>query len=332
MTSRLATALADGLITAPTGRIAVFRPPAEADLTPLDSADVHVIHGFKPASDAWLARGYAVDVAPSEHYQSALVYVPRAKALAQALIADAIRVTGGGPVIVDGLKQDGVESLYKACRKRGEVSAAVSKAHGKTFVIHAGAFDDWTADTHATQGYRTAPGVFSADHVDDASAALADALPAKLPPAIADLGAGWGYLAAQALTRPGVDSLHLVEAEHAALACARHNVTDGRAVFHWADALSFEPPERLDAVITNPPFHQTRAAEPELGRRFIRAAAAMLKPSGRLWLVANRHLPYEMEARAHFREVHEIGGTARFKILAASKPAAAPLAMARPGR
>ena len=73
----------------------------------------------------------------------------------------------------------------------------------------------------------------------------------------------------------------------------------------------------------SPPFHTSRAADPALGRGFIAAAAAMLKPSGRLWLVANRHLPYETEARARFREVEELAGTDRFKILCAAKPIAA---------
>ena len=46
----------------------------------------------------------------------------------------------------------------------------------------------------------------------------------------------------------------------------------------------------------------------------------MLKSSGRLWLVANRHLPYETEARAHFTEVREAAGDNRFKVLLAAKP------------
>ncbi|MDJ0858941.1 MAG: methyltransferase, partial [Dinoroseobacter sp.] len=69
-----------------------------------------------------------------------------------------------------------------------------------------------------------------------------------------------------------------------------------------------------------PPFHTSRAAHPQLGRSFIAAAAGMLKPSGRLWLVANRHLPYETEARSLFTEVQEVAGDNRFKILLAAKP------------
>ena len=65
-----------------------------------------------------------------------------------------------------------------------------------------------------------------------------------------------------------------------------------------------------------------------LGVAFIRAAAGMLTPSGQLWLVANRHLPYEKAMETLFRDVAEIGGTAGFKVLRALRPAAAP----RPAR
>jgi 16S rRNA (guanine1207-N2)-methyltransferase len=53
------------------------------------------------------------------------------------------------------------------------------------------------------------------------------------------------------------------------------------------------PTEPYDAILSNPPFHTGRRADPGLGRAFISAAARMLKPSGKFIMVANRHLPYE---------------------------------------
>ena len=49
----------------------------------------------------------------------------------------------------------------------------------------------------------------------------------------------------------------------------------------------------MDAVVMNPPFHEGRKADPELGQAFIEAAAGMLGAKGKLYMVANRHLPYE---------------------------------------
>ncbi|MAZ25628.1 MAG: MFS transporter, partial [Cytophagaceae bacterium] len=112
----------------------------------------------------------------------------------------------------------------------------------------------------------------------------------------------------------------LVEADRTALDCAERNVTDPRASFHWADATSWEPPALLDTVVMNPPFHTGRKADPALGQAFIAAARRMLKPAGQLWLVANRHLPYETALATHFRASEEIAGDSCFKILHASRP------------
>ncbi len=115
-------------------------------------------------------------------------------------------------------------------------------------------------------------------------------------------------------------SLDLVEADHAALTCAEANITDPRAQFHWADATVFRPERRYQGIVTNPPFHTGRAGDPALGQAFIRAAADMLTPEGTLWLVANRHLPYEKALSEHFREVAELGGDGGFKVLCAQRP------------
>ena len=157
---------------------------------------------------------------------------------------------------------------------------------------------------------------------------LIEALPAKLPKRLADLGAGWGYLSRQLLMRDKIRELHLIEADFAALECARKNVIDERAHFHWADATRFTPDQPFDGIITNPPFHTTRKADPDIGRSFITAAAGMLTPSGQMYLVANRHLPYERTLSEAFHHVEEIAGDNAFKILRAIKP----LRKGRPSR
>jgi 16S rRNA (guanine1207-N2)-methyltransferase len=204
------------------------------------------------------------------------------------------------------------------------VDGAFSKAHGKLFACKqpdAGAFADWRSGPAMTPGgFWTAPGVFSADGIDPASALLADALPERLGRFVGDLGAGWGFLSAHVLTRPDIEAVHLVEAEHMALECARRNVGDPRAVFHWEDARHWNPPVRLDSIVMNPPFHRSRSAEPAIGQAFVQAAATALTPQGQLWMVANRHLPYEQTLHSAFTNVFEVGGDARFKLFHATRP------------
>lgn len=324
MSPRLILALEPGGVVLPeTGLIRVFAPTAErSDLSALPRERVQVVQPFKPDFDHFAAQGFDCVTRAEGPCAAALVLLPRAKALAHGLIAQAA-AQATALVIVDGAKTDGADSLLRAVRTRVPVQGHIAKAHGKLFWFapDAEAFADWTApDAQSVAGFRTAPGVFSADGIDPASQLLAGALPARLGRHGADLGAGWGYLAAAVLERPEVETLHLVEADRVALDCAQVNVTDPRTRFHWADATRWAPPEPLDFVVMNPPFHSGRDATPALGRAFIDAAARALKPSGSLWMVANRHLPYEAALSAGFAEVREIAGDTRFKLLHATRP------------
>jgi 16S rRNA (guanine1207-N2)-methyltransferase len=70
----------------------------------------------------------------------------------------------------------------------------------------------------------------------------------------------------------------------------------------------------------NPPFHVGRASDPSLGRTFIASAAKMLAGHGKLWMVANRHLPYEQALKDAFRNVDVIAQNNAFKVFHATRP------------
>ncbi|GFE51124.1 MFS transporter [Roseobacter cerasinus] len=324
MGARLSLALDGGWLVWPSeGRIALLHPSPDVVLPSIDRARAHIISDFKPDALQLQARGFDCATAAQGPYSAAVVCIPRAKPLARALIADAASRTEG-VLVIDGQKSDGIDSLLRDMRKRVEVHGPITKAHGKLFwVTDVGgeAFADWAAGPALTEGgFWTAPGVFSADGIDPASALLVEVLPEDLGRSVADLGAGWGFLSAHVLTRQTVEEVHLVEAGYMALECAKHNVTDPRAQFHWEDATTWRPPQALDTVIMNPPFHLSRKADPQIGLAFIRAAAGALHAQGHLWMVANRHLPYESELQTLFASVEELDGDRRFKLLHASRP------------
>ena len=304
------------------GLVAVLHPAEDADLSALPRESVHVVSPLVTVCRQFEQRGYAVspELPKDDRFAASVVCLTRARAEAQALVAAAMAQTDG-PVIIDGQKTDGADSMLKALRQYAEVSPAISKSHGKIYWARGGAdLSDWARGPELHPGgFWTAPGVFSADGVDPASALLVQALPEKMVGAVADLGAGWGYLSAHILTRD-VNTVHLVDAHDMALQCARHNVTDPRAQFHWADATIWTPPDKVDAVVMNPPFHKSRSADPSLGQAFIANAARILRPHGALWMVANRHLPYEDTLSAHFAKVVDLAGDARFKLVRAERP------------
>ncbi|WP_019956045.1 class I SAM-dependent methyltransferase [Yoonia vestfoldensis] len=318
--SRLSTAIQDGLLVLRAGDIGLMRPSATYDLSDLPRDALRITHGYFPDVADWQIAGHTVtqDLPPCG---TAIVVVPRAKALAQAMIAEAC--AKADLVVVDGQRTDGVDSLFKACRARLGDLPSITKGHGRLFWFPATtALADWatTGPVQGPHGFFTTAGVFSDGAVDAGSALLADALPPKLPARMADLGAGWGYLAQAVLARDTVASLDLIEAEALSLDCARLNVTDPRARFHWADALRFNPEKAYDGIVMNPPFHTGRAADAGLGRAFIQAASRLLAPHGKLWMVANRHLPYEQAMSESFRNVDIIGGNNAFKLFHATKP------------
>ncbi|MFQ3184763.1 MAG: 16S rRNA (guanine1207-N2)-methyltransferase [Alteromonas macleodii] len=307
--SRLLTALEEGLNL--NGTLHILRPPAGYDLAKLNNVSVEVM--FYPDHQYWQAMGKVSD---GVGRVATLVVVPRSKTLARALINDAI--AAGGLVIVDGQKTDGIEGIYKDLRKTNTIIGVVAKGHGRLFWFEAGTAPAWDVSVKSPDGYKTVAGVFSETKIDIGSAQLVPHLEA-LKGETADLGAGWGYLSREILSHVAVTRLDMIEADRSALDCAVANTDDVRARPVWADALTFVGGP-YDTVVSNPPFHTTRAGEPDLGKSFIATAARILKPRGTLLMVANRHLPYEAELNAKFARVEELAGSGAFKIFRATRP------------
>ncbi|MGR3503238.1 class I SAM-dependent methyltransferase [Pseudaestuariivita sp.] len=319
MSARLALATEAGLDL--TGDVLVVGAVRGQDLSALDRASATLLSTFYPDFAVLEGAGWRVRTDWPERAETVVVCLPRAKALALTWVAKAAEIATQ-TLVIDGQKTDGVESILKALRKVSALDGTLSKGHGKLF---------WCAPSDQiaalappppppVEGFAVAPGVFSADGIDPGSALLAEALPDKLGPRVADLGAGWGYVARQVLAREGVETLHLVEADHTALSCAKVNVADARAQFHWEDATTWRAPDRLDTVVMNPPFHTGRAATPDLGQAFVTAAARALGPRGTLWMVANRHLPYEETLDRAFAQVDTVTVTNGYKVLTARAP------------
>lgn len=285
------------------------------------------------------------DALPSARFPLVLVLPPRQREEARALLAKAcMAVAPGGVVIASVANDEGAKSREADLKQLAGTLNVTSKHHCRVFWTRPDATFDaalvaqWSkADVPRVVSsvdvpggrFHTRPGVFAWDRVDAASAMLAAALPGDLHGRVADFGAGWGYLSMQVLARcPKVASLDLYEADARALTLADanldHATTPDRQVAvhcHWHDvARGVE--ERFDAIVCNPPFHALgRGDRPDIGRAFIAAAAQALKPGGRLWLVANRHLPYEHALGEGFAQVRTLAQNGGFKIVEATKAA-----------
>ena len=298
---------------------------------------------FRPEHDALQRAGFPTRAAGSDAFPLVLLLPPRQREEARALLAKACMAVAPGGIVVAAVANDeGAKSREADLGRLAGPPNVASKHHSRVFWTRPGADFDadaiagWKdADAPRLQrsaevpggAFRTRPGVFAWDRVDAASRMLSDALPRDLRGRVADFGAGWGYLSMQVLARcPQVASLDLYEADARALALADDNLAGmadpDRPVAvrcHWHD-VSRGVAERFDAIVCNPPFHALgRGERPDLGRAFIAAAADALKPGGRLWLVANRHLPYEQALGDGFAQVRTVAQDGGFKIVDATR-------------
>lgn len=316
------------------GRVLFLRARDGFRLRELAGAGWLCEQSFKPFAEALARSGLQVGAAdPEERYPLVLLLPPRQREEARALYARALRHAGPqGTVLACVPNAEGAKSAEADLAALAGPLRSLSKHKCRAFwTVPGQAVDEqrlaaWSAldaPRAVADGYLSRPGLFAWDRVDPASALLAAHLPADLAGHVADLGAGYGYLAAQVLERcPGVDAIDLYEAEARALEPARLNLERGRrgraveVELHWHDVTAGLP-HRYDAIVSNPPFHQGRADLPGLGRAFIAAAADALAPGGRLWLVANRHLPYEASLAAQFAQVRTVVERNGFKVFEA---------------
>jgi len=72
--------------------------------------------------------------------------------------------------------------------------------------------------------------------------------------------------------------------------------------------------------VSNPPFHVGKATALNVPLQFMRDAFNVLRPGGRLLLVANRTLPYEAALTDLFGNMRTVHDGQRFKVLSATRP------------
>lgn len=295
-------------------------------------ADLFLVQDLRPLYLPLKNSGQDVSPVPEgAEYDLAVVLAGRHRRQNEGWIAEALqRTCPGGTVLVAGGKTDGIASLKRRVDALLPVAGSQSKFHGMAFWLERPrepqpAIAALTPEPLLADGrFVTGPGVFSADGVDPGSRLLAENLPVDLSGAAADFGAGWGFLSVVLAGRPAVRSIDLYEASHTALEAAKANVVGAahpelECRFFWQDLLSEPVTERYDVIVMNPPFHQGRAAEPDIGAAMIMTALGSLKKGGRLFMVANRGLPYDRELAAGSARHGELASDEGYRVLWAAK-------------
>jgi 16S rRNA (guanine1207-N2)-methyltransferase len=320
------------------GRVLFLRARAGLRVREMAQAGWLCEQGFAPFADELQRNGLRVgEPASCERFALVMVLPPRQRDEARALLACALdHLAPGGTLLASVPNSEGARSGQADLAKLVGALQHLSKHKCRVFwstpqphAIDRPLLEEWRAldvPRATDDGYVSRPGLFAWNRIDRASALLAEHLPRDLRGRVADLGAGYGYLACQLIARcPQVGAIDLYEADARALEPARRNLASARQSgarevtthVHWHD-VTRGLLHRYDAIVSNPPFHQGRADLPELGRAFITSAADALVPDGRLLLVANRHLAYEAVLGARFGQVRSVVVQEGFKVIEAA--------------
>ena len=145
----------------------------------------------------------------------------------------------------------------------------------------------------------TRAGVFSRDGLDNGTRLLIDCMEVRPADQVLDWGCGWGALGMVAARLSAKGSTTLVDSNIRAVSCAKENLRRNRicnAVTRVGDARVFDPREKFDLIVSNPPFHDGNAA----AHPIIEGAFRALRPGGRLMLVVMRPAAYLKHIRRVF--------------------------------
>lgn len=283
---------------------------------------------FKPHCNALATMGLSTG-SWEQDFDLVLVIPSKNKLQTLGWMAEAMqRLRDRGKLVMAVANRHGAKSYEAALRQLAGNVVSVSRAKCRIFsASNTAAFDaslakEWIDAARPARleshGLISQPGLFSWDRLDPGSQLLLKYLPEKLTGVGMDLCCGYGVLSEQILRKnSSIQCLHLVDADRLALTCAEQNTSAWHEIvrMHWLDAASEQLPERLAWIVCNPPFHSGQERDVELGQTIVERACGSLKPGGRLYLVANRKLPYEQVLDRRLTEHRILAESEGFKVI-----------------
>ncbi|HEY7781581.1 MAG TPA: methyltransferase [Ktedonobacterales bacterium] len=282
------------------------------------------------------APGVAADIGTPDLVITNTLYHP-SKVVTGELLALAHRLLPpGGTVYAAGAKDHGIRSIAaemasifgqaETCtlRKGHRVVAAVRGSEPASAPSRVAPVVAETLVHGEPLLLAEARGVFARGMLDPAAALLAGAITIRPGEVTADLGCGSGVIGLSVARRDPSGHVYLLDSSYAAVRLAaanarRNGIANVTALAGDAIELLRARDVRPRLIVTNPPFHAGQTQSRQIAKRLIVGAAERLAPGGRLYLVANRFLPYEADLRARFDDVGEVAGDAHYKVLLAER-------------
>jgi 16S rRNA (guanine1207-N2)-methyltransferase len=223
-----------------------------------------------------------------------------------------------GKLYVVGAKDRGVLSVGKRMQERFGNLATLEISKGSRVLCSQKKQIELTDTDRAA--LMQPPQIFADSKLDEGTRLLLEALDVNVDDQALDLGCGAGFVGLHIARRATQGYVTMLDSSLAAVDASSRAIEQSE--LHNirvlpSDGIQAVSEQRFRLVATNPPFHVGGIQTSEIAERFIREAALVLQPEGRFYLVANRFLKYEPILQTHFRQVEEVAGNTRYKVLRA---------------
>ncbi|MEZ4459337.1 MAG: methyltransferase [bacterium] len=253
---------------------------------------------------------------PATPYKLVLMRLPRIKdAFEMALHAAASVMDDDGILLVAGANDEGIKSASTLMETVfGDVSTVDTRKHCRVMAARKpnrdeirGSLKKWRKDIDERIYY---PGVFAKGDVDAATRLLIATLP-EITGDVLDFACGAGVIAA---ALPDRKRVWMSDADAIALLAAKENVPEATVVL--SDGFT-DVDRKFDAIVSNPPIHRGIVEDFSVLRDLIEQAPAHLNVGGKLIFVVQRQVPTKAWPNT-YKQIEELGGDTRFKVISAS--------------
>lgn len=312
-----------GLVDAVPGKSALFMNAAATNALPEDLTCQQYFYPYAASV------GAEAEI-PSGPFETVFLHTPKNIIETQYLMARALDTLeqggtffcaaandAGGGRLEKLFAEAGLENIQSASKnkarvvwaqKNKELNVAAWKKSGEPQKVCDGTF--WSQ-----------AGIFGWDKIDAGSALLAKHVK-ELQGHGADFGCGYGFLSDFVLKNFSVKSLTCIDADYRAVQMCEKNLEgyDIKKKFLWDDLTKASKYlSNLDFIVMNPPFHEGKSVDTDIGLAFIDTASRALHKGGHLWIVANSRLPYEETLEKLFFKTEKVFQGGGFKIFNATK-------------
>ncbi|WP_445116516.1 methyltransferase [Acinetobacter sp. WZC-1] len=268
---------------------------------------------------------------PAQRVDQVVIFVPKSRELLNYILHTvAGHLSAGADIFLVGEKKGGVERAAKQLQPFGKTVKLDSARHcqfwhmtlEQTTVLKP--LDSWFKHyeiqvNNEKLQIHALPGVFSQDRPDTGTTVLLTYLNQVKSGKLADFGCGAGIIGCYLAKLNTANLIYAMDVDAFALYSTQktfeHNAIPAEQLHLQAVTGFGDAPTGLDAIISNPPFHQGIHTSYDVSEALCHEARSHLKPGGELWIVANRFLNYPALIEQRFGQCTIKADQQGFKVL-----------------